>query len=204
MKLTPTHAQQLTRAVDKAESSTSAEVVLVVLPRSFSQWGGASLLGGLSAFIVLALVLFLEELEFDPAVALVAVALVGLGVVGAMLLLPPQLFARASTLKKRVDDKAHAAFSRQGVYRTSARTGILVFLSLAERQARLLYDVGVTREVPAELREEWRARFAAVAKDFEIGALAAALEQLGQEAGGFLPRSADDVDELANAPQVDA
>ena len=204
MKLTAAQAQQLTKAVETAESFTSAEVVLVILPRSFSASGGPAIAGGLSAFVALALVLLLENFELEPFVALSSVALVGLGAVVATLLLPARLFARAATLKGAVDEKAHAAFSRHGVFRTSGRTGILVFLSLAERQARLLFDVGVAKSVPSELREEWRARFSAIAGSFDVGAMESALKQLGQEAGPFLPRSADDVDELANAPQVEA
>lgn len=203
MKLTQAQSQQLTHAVEVAESSTSAELVLVILPQSFSARGAAAVLGGLGALVALALVLFLENIEIDPPLAFVLVALLGLGAVGLVLALPSRLFARATTLKGAVDEKAHAAFSRYGVYRTSGRTGVLVFLSLGERQARVLYDVGVAKAVPNEIRDEWRTRLAAVARAFDVGALAKALEALGQEAGAFLPRSVDDVDELANAPQVE-
>lgn len=204
MTLTSSQSEELTRAVVAAEATTSAELVLVILPRSFSASGGPAIAGALTAFVALALVLFLENFEVEPFLALTSVALVGLGAVAVALLLPPRLFARSSSLQAAVDEKAHAAFSRHGVFRTSGRTGVLVFLSLAERQARLLCDVGVSRAVPPELRDEWRTRLASVASAFEVGALVTALQQLGHEAGAFLPRGADDVDELANAPQGDA
>ena len=151
MKLTQAQSQQLTRAVEVAESSTSAELVLVILPQSFSARGAAAVVGGLWALVALALVLFLESIEIEPWLAFVLVPLLGLGAVGLALVLPARLFARATILKGAVDEKAHAAFSRCGVYRTSGRTGVLVFLSLGERQARLLYDVGVVKAVPSEI-----------------------------------------------------
>ena len=204
MTLSQEQSRQLTRAVEVAEASTSAELVLVILARSFSARGAAAVVGGLGAFVALALVLFLENIELDPLIALVLVAVLGLGAVGVALILPARLFASAKTIKAAIDEKAHAAFSRNGVYRTSGRTGILLFLSLGERQARLLYDVGVAKAVPNELREEWRARLTEVARAFDVDALAKAIEAMGSEAGAFLPRSADDVDELANAPQGEA
>jgi putative membrane protein len=196
--------EQLTRAVEKAEASTAAEVVLVVLPRSFHGTAVASVLGAVVAFVALALVLFLEEVELSEPLTLAVVAVVGALGIALGRFLPVRLTARHASLSAAVDEKAHAAFSRYGVYRTSKRSGVLVLVSLAERQARVLFDVGLTEAIPATTREAWRTRFQAVAAQFEVATLCANVVTLGEEAGAFLPRSADDVNELADAPQEQA
>ncbi len=196
--------EQLKAAVEQAESTTSAEVVLVVLPRSFQGTGVASAFGALLALVVLAAALFFEDLEVSEPLTLSVVVLAGALGTALGRLLPVRWTARGATLNDAVDEKAHAAFSRFGVSRTSKRTGILVLLSVGERQARLLFDVGVTEQVPAAQREEWRARLQGVAARFDVATLCASVVALGQQAGAFLPRSADDVNELADAPQEHA
>ncbi len=192
---------ELTRAVGRAESATAAEIVLVVLPRSYKGVGVMAAIAAGCAIIALGLVLFLEDVEVGPALALTLVALIGAAAFVLARLVPLRFTARAATLSAAVDDRAHAAFSRYGVYRTTRRTGMLVLLSLAERQARLIFDVGVTEAVPVAMRDEWRARFGQLAERFEVATLAAAVVKLGEEAGAFLPRSAEDVNELADAPE---
>jgi putative membrane protein len=193
--------EQLTKAVERAESATSAEIVLVVLPRSYRGVGVTAALAAVTAIIALGVVLFLEDVEVGPALALVLVALIGAIAFALARLLPLRFTTRLTTLNAAVDEKAHAAFSRYGVYRTSGRTGMLVLLSLAEHQARLIFDLGVTEAVPAAMRDEWRARFAQLATQFDVKALVAAVTQLGDEAGAFMPRGEHDVNELANAPE---
>jgi putative membrane protein len=195
---------QLTAAVEQAEAATAAEIVLVVIPRSFAGTGVASALGALVAFVTLAVALFFEDLEVSEPLTLSVVVLAGALGVALGRLLPTRWTARGATLTAAVDEKAHAAFSRFGVSRTSKRSGVLVLLSLGERQARVLFDVGLTEQVPAAQREEWRARFQEIAARFEVATLCASVVTLGQQAGAFLPRSADDVNELADAPQEHA
>ncbi len=202
MALTQAQSERLTRAVAAAEAKTSVELVLTVLPRAQGYLSGPTTLGAVAAFVALGLTLFLEEPEVEPALVVPLVGLSGVAAFALAAVAPVAWFSRAKDRQAAVEAAAHAAFSKQGVYRTSGRTGLLVLLSLAERQACLVPDVGVLAAVPAEVRDEWLARLSAVAARFDVEALAAEVEQLGERASIYLPRSVDDVDELPNAPEA--
>jgi putative membrane protein len=198
MKLKAPQQEKLARAVAAAEAHTSAEVVLVILPRSRAYVGVPSLLAVLAAYATLAWMLFSEDIEVDALHVLPALVLMGGAVFALANLVPLSWVTTARARRAAVDTQAHASFSRHGVYRTSGRTGILVFLSAAEGQARILMDRGVVEAVPQAVRNAWLATFGKLAARVDVDAVAAALEALGREAGTHLPRSADDVDELSN------
>jgi putative membrane protein len=201
MKLTSAQSERLSKAVETAESKTSVEVVLTVLPRSTTSLGTSAVIGALAAFVALTLILFLEDVELDPELVVPAVGLAGALTFALVSVLPARWVSSARARALAVDTAAHAAFSRHGVYKTSGRTGVLVLLSLREGEARVLCDQGVLTAVPAEVRAEWHAELSGVARRFDVDALARALEALGARAGVYLPRQADDVDELANVPR---
>jgi putative membrane protein len=188
----------LSAAVGRAEEKTSAEIVVAVQPRSSQVTDIAAAIGALAAFAGLLAVLFVD-VEFDPLH--VAPVVFGTGWVAFALVygaVPPALLAPGRT-RRNVDDAAHAAFSRNGVYRTRDRTGVLVFYSLHERTGRILVDTGVAHAVAADVRDEWRARLVACRDAAELIAL---IEDIGLRTGQVLPRGADDVDELANTAEV--
>ena len=200
MKLTAPQADRLTRAVETAESKTSIELVLTLVPRSRRYLAAPVVAGIATGLVALGLALFLEEPEVDAAFVIPLTGAFGLLAFLGVGLLPVRWLARAVDRRSAVDTQAHAAFSRQGLYRTSGRTGLLVFLSLAEREARLLADRGVVAAVPEDVRSEWQARLTELAGQFDVEALARTLEAMGERAGGHLPRLEGDVDELPNAP----
>lgn len=196
-----TDADTLTAAVGKAESTTSAEIVLVVLPRVTAPYPAAIASAAVFGAIALAVLLF-GDFDADELIGVPGtVAFAALGFVLVWRLVPITLVTRASTRKRNVDDAAHAAFSRHGVHRTRARTGVLLFVASAEGEVRVVADVGVVAAVPDTVRAGWSRALldAHTAKD-----VAAAVESIGASAGSFLPRAADDVDELPNAPQLEA
>lgn len=203
MRLSAPETERLTRAVELAESKTSIEVVLAILPRSRGYLTLPIAAAALVAFLVLGLTLFLEEPEIAPGLVVPIVGLTGLATFVLTSFLPATLLAAVTDRRSAVDTAAHAAFSRYGVHRTSGRTGLLVFLSLAEREARIVADQGVLSAVPADVREDWVSRLNAIAAKFDVELLAKELEAVGVRAGGYLPRAADDVDELPNAPVLE-
>jgi putative membrane protein len=200
MKLSAEQAQRLSRAVEVAESKTSLELVVTLLPRSRAYLLAPAALGVAAALITLGLVLFLEEPEVDPAVVTPLVGLAGIVCTWLASLLPVRWVSRAPTRAAAVETQAHAAFSRQGVHGTTGRTGVLVLLSLAEGEARVVADRGVVTAIPEDVRREWQSQLSAVAARFDVEQLAKEVEAMGARAGGYLPRQKDDVDELPNAP----
>jgi putative membrane protein len=103
---------------------------------------------------------------------------------------------RSSTLERNVQTAARGAFYDLGIARTSGRNGILVFVSVFERECVVLPDIGVDptvfgsayQNVVDGLRQAIRRR--------RVPAFRQALESLGPLLGAQMPRAADDVNEL--------
>ena len=88
-----------------------------------------------------------------------------------------------------------ALFATQVWLVARGRTGVLVFLSLLEGMAELVYDVGVEIHVEPEEHEALRAALERALPEKGV-AVAAALEKLGDLLEPRLPRAEDDVNEL--------
>jgi putative membrane protein len=198
MTLTDADRARLNAAVHTAESHTSAEIVVVIRAQSGAYADvtlvGAALCGLLTLFAAL-----FVDFELDPLAVVPAVLVAALLGAGVSWKLGPR-FVSSKRKQAQVDEAALASFARCGVHRTTGRTGLLVYLSTAERLARLLPDQGVIDAVPTEVRGEWRAALAALAVHPTVEALALQLEALGERAGRFLPHAPDDVDELQGLP----
>ena len=107
-----------------------------------------------------------------------------------------RLLTRPSRRREFVRGAAKAAFVDLGISRTSGRWGVLVFLSMLERDAEVVPDSGIDL---AAMGEEWTAAVsalrAAVARmDFAL--FHEKLLALGPLLGKAHPRRDDDVNEL--------
>lgn len=202
LRVTEQLRSDITGAVKRIEAASAAEVVVTVVPRSALHWDvtlaaalalvfgvqllAAELLGDLSALDVL----------LDAAVA------AGLGVALARGLPPVQrLLLPGRVAARRVEAGAESAFLRQGVYRTRARTGVLVYVSLLERRAVLLPDDGVAHALPPATLAALQAQAAALFSGPDPHrALLALLDAMGRATARHLPCGEDDVNELPDAP----
>jgi putative membrane protein len=190
--------KRVTDAVADVESRTSAEIVVVVRHAS-GKWREVDLVvGAVVAFGVLLILLFhpmpiaVEVMPVDVVLAFLA---------GTVLCssIPP--FKRALLVRKTVSARLRAAareaFVDQGVSRTRRRTGILVYVSTFERRVEIVADIRVdTKLVDAEVR----ALAEAVAHGPDLDAFVEALRRFGPALARALPRGADQVNELPDAP----
>jgi putative membrane protein len=104
--------------------------------------------------------------------------------------------------RENVERAARAAFVELAVGSTRQRTGILVFVSMFERDAEVVLDVGFDLE---QLGQEWTdavRRIRLAARLAEPDALITALEGVAPILERCLPCSPDDVDELGNELRV--
>ncbi|MGZ3423662.1 MAG: hypothetical protein ACXVEF_36520 [Polyangiales bacterium] len=197
----PVLADDLRRAISTAvkegEAKTSAELVVVVRARSGTYRDVHYLFGFLLGVVTLMALLYLPH-EFP--LALFGVDVIVSFILGTSLAAGLVPFGRVLVSKKRmdaqVDENAHAAFFERGVTKTSARTGVLVFFSLFEQQARVLADLGID---VAEMGDAWTGALAAAneaARDPDM--IPAAVRALGVALAEHHPRSADDKNELAD------
>jgi putative membrane protein len=190
--------KQVTEAVVEVESQTAAEIVVVVR-RTSGTWREVDLAVGTAAgFAVLLLVLF--HPKPIPVIAMpvdVALGFVGGAVLSANLSLLKRALLPRRRVRAQVLAMARAAFVEHGVSRTTGRTGILVYVSTFERLVEVVADVGVD---PKAVQAELDALRACLSHGARFDRFLAALRALGTPLGTCLPRSADDVNELPDAP----
>lgn len=177
------------------------EVVIAVRPAA-SDGRGAELLGGaIASFAMLLFTLFAPP-EFSLAViAILDLIAFGVGIYtvrafpGVRRLLEGDRKADAAVLAA-----ARAAFVELGVHRTRERSGLLVFVALAEARIRVVVDTGVEQAGEGVLAGLVR-RIEAVGHDDGLDAqaverLVELLGELGDALSSRLPRRADDRNEL--------
>lgn len=188
---------QIREAVGEIERRTAAELVVTVQRRSQVHALPAVALG-LAAAITSQAFLLYSEPEFPlwsfialPLAAGLAAALLG-RLERAQRWLTPALLLRHGVLLV-----GQATFYRRRVGHTRDHVGVLVFLSLAERQCEVVADTRVLHVRPVEAWNEAVAALdRAMARGGEPAAVIAGLRGLGDVLARCLPRADDDVDEL--------
>lgn len=97
----------------------------------------------------------------------------------------------------RVRDRAVRYFKVGAERRTHGRTGILIYLSLAEHRAEIVADEAIASKVAPEI---WGDAMAALIADIRAGrpgaGMVAAVEQVGAVLARHFPRAEDDRNEL--------
>jgi putative membrane protein len=168
MPITPEDHSRIAEAIRTAEQTISGEIVCV-LARSSSEYHAVPVLAGtLLALIVPWAFVFLTQWSVERIllaqlfIFVLATAICALTPLG-MALVPRRI--------KRV--RAHRAameqFHSRGLGRLESRAGVLIYVSLAERYARIVADDHLAAKIHAS---EWRAAIDALTahmKDGRIG-----------------------------------
>jgi putative membrane protein len=189
--------QSTARSVKNVEALTSAEVVVAVRRRSGDYRVAAYHFGFAVAGLVVVYLLLAPDVYTVGDMALDAALAFGSSLALAYNLSPLlRLLARERSLAKNVEDAARVAFFELGIARTSARNGLLVFVSTFEQRALVLTDVGVDVTALGPRWTEATAALSSAVKRRDLPGFEAALEALGPILGAAMPRSADDVNEL--------
>ena len=199
---------RISAAVAAAEMGTSGEIVPAFVEASGTYaeaaWRAGTLLGALA---VAALDLLAPEGMAAHAYTplLVFAAAFAAGFYGAPFA-PPlhRRLAGRRAMDGQVGLRAEAAFTREQVFATRDRTGVLIFVSLLERKVRVLADAGIHAKVPdgtwdgvvAKVVAGMRADRPADGIVEAVGLCGALLRQ-----HGFLARP-DDTNELADSLRV--
>ena len=195
----PEARAQVTAAIKEIEGQTSAEVVVAVRKASGSYRDVDFLFGFAASFAALLVLLFhpnpfaIEGMPLEVLAAFLAGALLCANA-GPL----RRALVRRARLEKSCRDAARAAFVELGVGRTRDRNGILVLVSLFERRAKVVADVGIDE---AALGAEWRGRVDALEASLAKGSptierFVTALRALAPPLAASMPHRADDVNEL--------
>ena len=209
------HAR-VSEAIAKAEAGTAGEIVAVATPISDSyhdvalHWAIAVLL------LVLAwaawrpdwLLWWYERLtagwQVDPSLGqlltfLMLVAIVKFTAVLLILKFLPLRLALTpgATKHRRVRRRAIVVFKAAAERRTSGRTGILIYLSMAEHRAEIVADEAILKVTDAATWGEAMAALLEAVREGRVGdGLVAAVERVGVVLAEHFPRSAEDRNEI--------
>jgi putative membrane protein len=196
--------EALTDCVRKIETTTAAELVLVVRARSTHYRHADYLFGGLLAFLGL---LFLLFSPFDFHQYWVAIDVVLLFLLGTFVAARSNRLRRLLTSEKFRDEavrtSAAAMFYEAGIANTSAEMGVLIYLSILERRLELIADRGVLKSVNALEWNQILFELHQSGRKAEPQPLQTALENLGALLGKHLPATGENPNELPDPPRFE-
>ena len=223
MKISPEDHERIAQAVATAERGTSGEI-RCVLSRESSDYrrnaitwaAGAALLVPAGALLLglrpeLLTRLFgawtIGHLAASDAQIMGALTTY-IGVQTAVFILALLLASwpalrRTLTPKPIVSARVHAAtleqFMALGLHRTRDRTGILLYVSIAERRAEVFADDGIYAKAPPEVWDEVVDRLiAGLKRGAPADGFVDAVNRTGEILAACLPPREDDTDELPN------
>ena len=108
-------------------------------------------------------------------------------------------FTPGKTKTRRVRNRAIALFKASTERRTRSRTGVLIYLSLAEHRAEIVADEAIVAKVTPE---QWGAAMALMIDQLKAGrpgeGMAAAVKAIGDVLAEHFPFSGSDPDEIPN------
>ena len=196
MTMSAQDRERISAAIRAAEAKSSGEIVCV-LARTCA--GATALPVFIAAVAALALPWALVAFTAMTVERILSLQIVAFVILMLLLSLPRVQLALMPRRLRRV--MAHRVameqFMTRGVARTRNRTGILIFVSLAERYARIIADDGIAARVP---QSQWQGAINALIAHMSDGRIAAgfvtAIDLCGIELARHFPRTESRRDEL--------
>jgi putative membrane protein len=188
--------ERISAAISAAEAKTSGEIVCVLAQTSSDTTALPILLAAVVAVVLPWLLVTFTEFSVHRILLLQTIVFFALTV----LLCPPRV--RVALLPRALRRAAaHRAAAEQflirGIARKKDRSGILIFVSLAERYARIVADEGIVARVP---QSEWQGAVDLLVAHMRAGRIAdgfiAAIEACGVVLMTHFPRTKMSRDEL--------
>ena len=196
MNVSEQERQRIATAIRAAERETSGEIVCVLAQSSCDITALPILVAALIALALPWLLVELTEMSVHGILVLQTFLFFALAV---LLCLPRVRVALVPRAVRRT--AAHRAameqFTIRGIARKKDRTGILIFVSLAEHYARIIADEGIVARVS---QSQWQDAIDALLAQMRSGNIAdgfiAAIDVCGQVLATHFPRSETSRDEL--------
>lgn len=188
--------QRISAAITEAERRTSGEIVAVIAPESASYLSVPVLVAALLALLVPWPFIYLTWMNVEWIYVIqLAVFLVLLAL---LLPRPVRFFLVPKSIQyQRAHARAVEQFLVQNLDSTVGRTGVLIYVSVAERYAEILADQGLH---PKVAQAEWKAiidQMTTTIGDGEPGeALVAAIGRVGALLAKHFPPVANEVRRL--------
>jgi putative membrane protein len=190
--------ERVGEAIVAAERGTSGEIVAVVAGESSTYLYAPVLWAALAALLVPWPLIWFTWLSVYW-IYLIQLAVFAAGVA---LLLPRAMRYRlvpTSVKHARAHRRAVEQFLAQNLHTTEGRTGVLIFVSVAERYAEVLADSGINARVS---KAEWQAVVDELVRHIGAGrpgdGFVAAVGQVGRHLAKHFPPGSADRNELPN------
>ncbi|ATE66888.1 TPM domain-containing protein [Rhizorhabdus dicambivorans] len=217
MRITEADIDLVTQAVTDAEARSDAEIATIVAERSDNYNDVPLIWAALTALLALAVYAAFPDFYIGlldrltggwhvwtmrewMTVLLFATTLKFLGTLAIIRWWPLRMiFTPGKTKTRRARNRAIALFKASTERRTHSRTGVLVYLSLAEHRAEIVADEAIVARVEPE---EWGAAMALLIDELKRGhpgaGMAAAVHAIGDVLATHFPRTGTDPDEMPN------
>jgi putative membrane protein len=209
------HKKAIEEAIARAEQQTSGEIVPVVASVSGRYDRAEDIFGLLFAMLVLSTVWIMTQQvvpaegqwldEVKTAITLpwaLLAMLLGFIAGATVATFFPALrlpFVAKQEMQEEVERSAAEAFHRFRIRGTQASTGVLIYVSLYERQVRVIGDAAISEKLA---QSQWDEVCSLVVAGMKSGEPAKGLEDAIAQCGSLLaehfPTQADDQNELPN------
>lgn len=194
----PQDQAKITAAIAKSETETSGEIVAVVA-RESSAYLYAPYLW--AALIALLIPWPLIALTWWPMIWVYGLQLLVFLVLLSVFLIRPLRYALVpkSVKHRTAHRRAMTQFLAQNLHTTAGRTGVLVFVSVAERYAEVIADTEINAKVD---EAAWQDIVHQLTREIGAGQPAEgfihAIEKIGVHLAKFFPPGSSDPNELAD------
>ncbi len=200
--ITPQDHARITAAIRDAEAKTDGEIFCVVARSSGGYFFPAAFTAAVAMLIVSLAVAFVLEarwlslrLPYFVLAQMLAFACV-FALLWALPALRIHLVPRGLRYRS-AHDNAVKQFLARNVHVTAARTGVLVFVSLAERYAEVVADAGIDARVGQHVWDGVVRELTAHAGDDRLAdGFVRAVEAVGAVLAEHFPPTPDDINEL--------
>ena len=200
--MTPEEHARIADAVQAAEANTSGEIYCVVARSSDSYFFPAAFMVTLGIVVISLVVAYLlDRWWYDrPPMNLVVAQLIAIACALLVLGFFPAIRIHLVPLRQRyrhAHDNAMKQFLSRNIHLTTARTGVMLFVSLAERYAEVVADAGINSRVPQETWDGVVAGLITHARRAEIAdGFVEAIGTVGALLAEHFPVTTGDVNEL--------
>jgi putative membrane protein len=215
--LSPQDHEQVAQAIREAEKRTDGEIAVVVAPESDAyadvvlHWALLLALLPLALFASFpGLLLWAASLVHEPwgaeapplrlMLSIVLLKVVGAFLVGRFLFAVPAIklaLTPYATKARRVRRRAIMLFRTSTERRTASRTGVLLYLSIAEHRAEIVADESIQSKISGE---EWGEAMVALLDGLKAGrpgdGISAAVGRIGDVLAAHFPYTGGDPNEL--------
>jgi len=198
MSISATDRTRISTAIRAAEAKTSGEIVCVLAQSSSNATALPIFLAAIAALATPWLLVAVTDLAVQRILSLQIVVFIVLCVV--LCLAPVRVALMPRAARRRLAHRAAVEqFNIRGIAHTQDRCGILIFVSLAERYARIIADDGIATRVS---QAQWQGAVDVLVAHMRDGRIAdgfvAAIEICGNQLAAHFPPGRTSKDELPN------